>query len=217
MKMKKQGMTLWIGVGALAAFVVWTLLLGTVDVRAIGPCDSSVGFATLNGWVHEKTGVNWALYVLTDWMGLVPFAVAFGFAGMGFVQWVRRKRILAVDRSILVLGVFYAVVGVLYLAFEVLSVNYRPVLIEGVLEASYPSSTTVLVSCILPTAMLQWRTRIQNKGVRRLVLTLCALFVAFTVIARLLSGVHWVSDIIGGALLSAGLVALYAYASGIRS
>ena len=36
-----------------------------------------------------------------------------------------------------------------------------------------------------------------------------ALFAAFMVLARLVSGVHWVTDIIGGLLLSAGLVFLY--------
>jgi len=34
-------------------------------------------------------------------------------------------------------------------------------------------------------------------------------FVALTLILRILSGVHWITDIIGGALLSTGLVLRY--------
>jgi undecaprenyl-diphosphatase len=96
-----------------------------------------------------------------------------------------------------------------YILFEYLVINYRPVLISGILEASYPSSTTLLVLTVMPTAMLQLKERIQNRAFRNCVLVLIAAFTAFMVIGRLLSGVHWLTDILGGILLSAGLVGLY--------
>lgn len=99
-----------------------------------------------------------------------------------------------------------------YLLFEALAVNHRPVLIDGNLEASYPSSTTVLVLSVIPTAMMQLRQRIRSGPVRRAVLIALGIFSAFMVIGRALSGVHWMSDIVGGLLLSAGLVALYGFA-----
>ena len=199
-----------IGAGFLAAFVLWTVLVGFVDVRAIGPNGSSVGFATLNGYVHERTGVNFPLYTITDWLGLVPIGVAFGFAILGLVQWIKRKSLLKVNRSLLVLGGFYIVVLAAYSFFEIVVINYRPVLLGGYLEASYPSSTTMLVMCVMPTAMMQLRTRIKNCVFRRCVMILFAVFIAFMIIGRLASGVHWLSDIIGGALISAGLVMIYA-------
>ena len=97
-----------------------------------------------------------------------------------------------------------------YLLFEKFAVNYRLVLIDGFLEASYPSSTTMLTLCVIPTAMLQLRRRIPRAGLRRVILWMLGIFTAFMVVGRLLSGVHWLTDIVGGALLSAGLVALYA-------
>ncbi len=197
----------------LAVFVLWTVLLCFVDVRAIGPEGSSVGFSTMNGFIHELTGVNWFLYTVTDWLGLVPIGVAFGFAVLGLVQWIKRKSLLKVDRSILTLGGFYIVVMAVYILFEIVVINYRPTLINGYLEASYPSSTTMLVMCVMPTAMMQFSTRIKNNLSRRCVMLVIALFIAFMVIGRLVSGVHWISDIIGGALFSAGLVMMY-YAIG---
>lgn len=206
---KKSRRLFFLGASLLAAFVLWTVLVCFVDVQAIGPEGSSVGFATLNGCVHDFTGVNMSLYVITDWLGLVTIGVAFGFAVLGLVQWIKRKSILKVDRSILVLGGFYIVVMAVYVLFEMVVINYRPTLIDGYLEASYPSSTTMLVMCVMPTAMIQLRARIKNKVFSRCVMIAIAVFIVFMIIGRLVSGVHWITDIIGGALVSAAIVLMY--------
>ena len=211
--MKKK--MLCIGVALLAAFALWTVLVSVVDVRPIGPEGSSVGFATLNRFVHGLTGVNWFLYTITDWLGLVPIAVALGFAVLGLVQLIKRKSLLKVDHSILALGVFYIVVMAAYVFFEMVVINYRPTLINGYLEASYPSSTTMLVTCVMPTAMMQFRARIKNKAFSRCVMVAISAFIAFMAIGRLMSGVHWITDIIGGVLVSAGLVITYATVNNI--
>ena len=203
-----------ITVSLLLAFVIWTLLVKIVDVEAIGPNNTKVGFATLNGAFHAFTGVNMMLYAITDWLGLVPVAVVLGYGFFGLVQWIKRKSILKVDRDIIALGIFYvAVVGV-YVLFEYLVINYRPILIEGYLEASYPSSTTMLVACVMPTAMIWIKKRIRNSILRRATLALIAIFIGFMVISRLISGVHWLSDIVGGILVSSGLVSAYFFATG---
>ena len=214
---KKNRRSFWIGAGLLAVFVLWTVLICFVDVQAIGPEGSSVGFSTINEFIHELTGVNWFLYTVTDWLGLVPIGVAFGFAVLGLVQWIKRKSLLKVDRSILTLGGFYIVVMAVYILFEIVVINYRPTLINGHLEASYPSSTTMLVMCVMPTAMMQLCARIKNDLFRRCVMFAIAVFIAFMVIGRLVSGVHWISDIIGGVLLSAGLVMMYYSVSNIAT
>lgn len=196
----------------LAVFAAWTAVVCTFDVRPIGPNGSVVGLAAVNGFWRDVIGVRMSLYTITDWLGLVPIAVAAGFAVLGLVQWIRRKRFLQVDVDILVLGGFYLVTIAAYLLFEAVVINYRPVLINGVLEASYPSSTTLLTLCVMPTAILQLNTRIRHAGFRRAAAVTIAAFTAFMVIGRLLSGVHWFSDIVGGVLLSTGLVLLYRFA-----
>lgn len=193
----------------LAAFGLWTMAVCLVDVQAIGPQESAVGFAAMNRFFHRFTGVHMFLYAITDWLSLIPLMLAAGFSVLGLAQWIRRKSILKVDRSILVLGGFYIVVIAVFILFEVLVVNYRPVLIEGVLEASYPSSTTMLVMCVMPTARMQIDARIKTHSVRRCACLAIDVFTASMVIGRMVSGVHWFSDIIGGTLLSAGLVMAY--------
>ena len=208
MKQEKQK-SLWPGACLLAAFGLWTVLVRTVDVRSIGPQGTAVGFAAVNGWFHRLTGVRLFLYTLTDWLGLVPLAVVLAFGLLGLAQWIRRGMLRKVDRSILVLGFFYLVVLAAYAFFEVLVVNYRPVLMEGCLEASYPSSTTLLVLTVMPTAGMQLRRRLRSGVLKRAILAAITAFTLFMVLARLLSGVHWLTDILGGCLLSAGLVMLY--------
>ena len=191
------------GLGLLALFIIWTVALGFVDVGEIGPQGSSVGFATINGFVHMS------LYIITDWLGLVPICFIMGFGILGLCEWIKRKNLFKVDFSILTLGGFYIIVMAAYIFFEMFVVNYRPILINGILEASYPSSTTMLVMCVMPTAIMQSNSRIKNSGFKKCVNILITTFIAFMVIARLLSGVHWFTDIIGGALLSGGLVMIY--------
>ena len=193
----------------LLAFTLWTMAVLFFDVKAVGPLGSFVGLAKINTAFHDFTGVHLSLYIITDWLGLVPIAIAFSFAMLGLVQWIKRKRLSKVDHDILLLGGFYTAVFSAYVIFEYLAVNYRPVLIEGILEPSYPSSTTLLVLCVLPTAMHQFHMRIKNKLLRMLTILLACAFTVFTVAARLISGVHWLSDIIGGVLLSASLVMAY--------
>lgn len=197
------------GLGLLVLFIIWTVALRIVNVGSIGPQGSSVGFATLNKTVHNITGVHMSLYTITDWLGLVPICFIMGFGILGLCEWIKRKNLFKVDYSILTLGGFYIIVMAVYIFFEMFVVNYRPILINGILEASYPSSTTMLVMCVMPTAIMQFNVRIKSNIVKKCVNILIIAFIAFMVIGRLLSGVHWFSDIIGGALLSAGLVLLY--------
>ena len=209
--MKKHSLSL--SFAALTAFVLWTAAVKSIDVQPIGPQNSSVGFATLNAFVHSLTGVHFSLYNITDWLGLVPLCFMLGFAVLGLAQWIKRKSLLKVDRSLLVLGAFYLAVILAYAFFESFIINYRPVLIGGVLEASYPSSTTLLVLTVMPAAAMQLKKRIQKLSFKKIMIFTIDSFIVFMVIGRLLSGVHWFSDIIGSALLSVGLVGLYAAAA----
>lgn len=204
------------GLLLLALFGLWTVLVRTVDLQIIGPQNTAVGLAGVNRWFHGQTGVNWGLYRLTDWLGLVPMGICACFGLTGLLQWIRRGSIARVDRSILALGGFYLSVMGAFLLFELFPINYRPVLVDGALEASYPSSTTLLTMCVLPAAALQLRARYKDGIGTTIVMGLIAAFTAFMVVSRMISGVHWLTDIVGGLLLSGGLLFLYWAASGIE-
>ena len=197
------------GICLLTLFGIWTVLIQKIDVQILGETQTKVGFAALNGWFHRLTGVHMALYTLTDWLGLVPVLICMAFGGLGLCQLIRRKSFRKVDFDILVLGIYYGIVILGYLIFEMIPVNYRPLLIEGIAEASYPSSTTLLVLSVMPTLDFLIQRRTKKRKLKQTVYILTVLFSAFMVIGRLICGVHWITDIVGAVFLSGGLFLSY--------
>lgn len=208
--MKKNGKKQLISGGVLlVGFAIWTWLIQWVDVQPAGQGETDIGFASFNGWLHSVTGVHMSIYTITDWAGLVPIFVCMVFGGIGLCQLMKRRSLFKVDRDLILLGIYYVAVIFGYLIFEMIPINYRPILIEGILEASYPSSTTLLVLGVMPTLIFQVNRRVTNLTVKRIVCALAIAFSAFMVIGRLIAGVHWFTDIVGAVILSAGLFCLY--------
>ena len=208
MKQNGKRLLLW-GIMLVVAFLVWTGLVLMVDVEPLGQNGTNIGFSTFNLWFHKLTGVHMGIYIITDWLGLVPLFVCMLFGGIGLKQLIQRKNLLKVDYDIIILGIYYVVVIASFLIFEIFPINYRPILIEGVMEASYPSSTTLLVLSVMPTLIFQVKRRMKNHTMKTVISVATIGLSVFMVLGRLISGVHWFTDIVGGALLSAGLFCIY--------
>ena len=185
--------------------VVFTIFVKVVDVKPIGVNESSIGVASFNQVVFKTIGVNMIWYHITDWLGLVPIFIAMIYAFIGFIQLIKRKNIFKVDKEIIILGLFYIVVISLYIFFEKFIVNYRPILMNGFLEASYPSSHTLMTICLCGSSIIVNRKFYNNK-IAKFVNILSLVIVLITVIGRLLSGVHWFTDIIGGIFIGGALL-----------
>jgi len=191
-------------------FILLTSALLTVDVRPAGPEGSEIGLAAVNCFVFESAGVNDFWHGFTEGLGMVGFAAVFGFALLGLVQLVRRKSLFRVDKGLFLLAGFYLVLAAVYVFFEIVVINFRPILMDGVLEASYPSSHTIFIIGIMGSSAFYILRRCRSHGLKFSAAFVSGAIVVFTVIGRLLSGVHWFTDILGGTLLGAALVMLYA-------
>lgn len=202
------------GTALLIIFTVWTILIQSIDVQAVGVNGTTIGFAAVNTWFHKLTGVHLTVYIITDWLGLIPMCICGSFGIVGLRQLIKRKSIFKVDADIILLGIYYVVVIFAYLLFEMIPINYRPILINGFMEASYPSSTTLLVLSVMPSLKFQMARRSENATLRNTANVVATAFSAFMMIGRLLSGVHWCTDIIGSVLLSKGLFQLYQFSVG---
>lgn len=191
------------------ASILFTLLVQTVDVQPIGPEQSMVGFATINRFLFQQTGFQSFWYAVTDWIGILALLTAAGFAITGLAQLIRRRSFQKVDRSLLLLGGFYILTAAVYVLFETCVVNYRPVLIDGGLEASFPSSHVLFVYCIMATAVMQFHHLVKNRAARAAFDVFAVTVIAVTVVGRFLSGVHWFTDLLGGLLIGSALILLY--------
>lgn len=188
--------------------VVFTILVKVVDVKQVGINGTSIGFATVNQFVFKSIGVNMIWYYITDWLGLVPIFMAIIYALIGLIQLIKRKSIFKVDKEIIILGLFYIVVISLYIFFEKVIVNYRPILMNGFLEASYPSSHTLMTICLCGSSIIV-NKKLYNNKITKFIDVLSLFIIFITVIGRLISGVHWFTDIIGGIFISISLLNIF--------
>lgn len=190
-------------------FIVFTVIVKTIDVDSVGPNSSEIGLSTINLKVSNAIGVNMIWYHITDWIGLIPIGFAIGYGLIGLIQIIKRKSFKKVDFAIIALGLFYIAVIVFYVFFELVIVNYRPTLMNGYLEASYPSSHTFITICIMSTAIMINTKLIKSSKLRIIINSIVLIIMLLTVVGRIISGVHWITDIIGGLILSSALVMLY--------
>ena len=210
MKKNKQ-YRLYSTIAFFLLFIFWTVALCLIDRQAIGPMESVVGLANLNAAAHTKIGVHMFLYELTDHLSVIPIAIMLAQAIIGAVQLIKYRSIRKVNREIICIGIVYAILFAVFIFFEILPVNYRPILIEGNLEASYPSSTTLLLMTVMGCCSVALRSKSSKFDIRSLLSTVSFIFAVFMVVSRIISGVHWITDILGGLFFSIGLISLYAY------
>lgn len=206
--MKKQGyIYLIVACVLLALFVALTVCLVFVDVRAAGESGAEVGFATINEKVWQTIGQSEAALTVSEICGLCMIAAVGAFGVVGLVQVIRRKGILRADRELYVMAGGLVLLAVAYVFFEIFVINCRPVLDEGELAASFPSSHTMLAVAVAGMGASYLHSR-PKKGVLLGVLVGLLTGIAIcTVACRLLGGVHWPTDIVGGVLL--GMAILY--------
>ena len=204
--MSKSRRNYLISIFLILVAIIYTILVKKIDLSPIGPNESVVGFSKINLYFYNLIGVNMDLYKITEIFGYISLLLVAGYGIIGLIQMIKRKSIIKVDKSIIALGIFYIIVLGIYVFFEKFVINYRPVLIDNVLEASYPSSHTVLAICVCISGILVNKKLFNDKSITKyLNISFIVLMIAI-LFGRILSGVHWISDIFGGVLISIALL-----------
>ena len=188
--------------------VVYTIMVKTVDVAAIGPSGSSVGFSKMNDSFKKVIGSNMTIYKISEILGLCVLLIVGIYGIIGLIQLIKRKSLFKVDRDLLVLGIFYVIVGIVYVVFDKIAINYRPIIIDGELEASFPSSHTMLSLCVCISSLMISK-RYVDKNFITITNFITVLLMIGVLFGRMVSGVHWISDIIGGVLFSFTLLSYF--------
>ena len=192
----------------LVSSIIFIVLLKRIDIKCDAVNNSCIGLATINQFIFDKIGVNMIWYTITDWLGIIPILMSVVYAIIGLKQLMKRKSIKKVDKEILCLGVFYILVILIYILFEKCIINYRPILMNGFLEASFPSSHTLITICLCGSSIIV-NNRLLKKKFTKMLNVIYLFIIIITIIGRLISGVHWFTDIIGGILISSFLLMLF--------
>lgn len=189
--------------------IIFTILVSTVVVQPSGISGTNLGFSTINHSVFDSIGTNDAIYLATEILGYIFIIPAAFFAVLGIIQLIKRKNFKKVDLHFYALLGLYIAVAATYVFFELVAVNYRPILIDGKAEASYPSSHTMLAITVLLSSFLMICRLVKNRTIKFVALGVTVVCSVAMAILRLYSGVHWATDIIGGILISVSLVLIF--------
>ena len=204
--MKKRNLIITILL--LVSSIIFIVLLKRIDIKCDAVNNSCIGFATVNQFIFEKIGVNMIWYTITDWLGIIPILMSMVYAIIGFKQLIKRKSIKKVDSEIIILGIFYIIVILTYILFEKYIINYRPILMNESLEASFPSSHTLMTICLCCSSIII-NNRLFKNNFTKILNVISLIIIIITIIGRLISGVHWFTDIVGGILISSFLLMLF--------
>ncbi len=207
MKLKKSVVSILL----IIVSIIYILLIKLVDVASIGPKGSEVGFSSINGWFNNIFSYNSTIYKITEVLGYIALLIIVVFALLGLYQLIKRKSIKKVDKEIIVLGIFYVIVLFLYVLFDKVAINYRPVLLEGVLEPSFPSSHTLLAMFVCGSAVIMNNKLFEKNEYKKIINVLLIVLMVLIIVGRLLSGVHWITDVVGGILIATTLLYIFNY------
>ena len=207
MKLKKSVVSLLL----IIVSIIYILLIKLVDVASIGPKGSEVGFSSINGWFNNIFSYNSTIYIITEVLGYIALLIIVVFALLGLYQLIKRKSIKKVDKEIIVLGIFYVIVLFFYVLFDKVAINYRPVLLEGVLEPSFPSSHTLLAMFVCGSAIIINNKLFEKNEYKKIINVLLIVLMVLIIVGRLLSGVHWITDVVGGILIATTLLYIFNY------
>ena len=218
-KQRKRKGTLILGSILAVLSVVYICLIATVDVQPLGLENTNIGFATINTAVAAKLPYSAIFYKISSLLGYSAFLIVAFFVVCGVVQLVKRKSLAKVDRSILAMGALFVITIILYVAFDKIVINYRPVILPGELEleSSFPSSHTMLAVVVFGATIIEFGRRLGRGTAYKIIKVIMLALMVVSVLARILSGAHWISDIIGGLLISFALIMYYKYFSGLKT
>ena len=142
----------------------------------------------------------------TDIVLLTAIAVLGVFASLGLYQWIVRKSLKKVDRSLLAMPLPLILMAAVYFIFDKIWVlNTRP---NGSGEASFPSTHVMVVATIFLMTMLALPKYIKSKVLCGVLDLIMLALIALTAVGRVASNMHWISDVAGGlafAIIFAGI------------
>lgn len=195
----------------MGLYIVLLVMLYSVDVTFEGVNGSRIGLSGINIPIRDAIGTNMIFYNISKYVGALGIALVGVLAVWFLVRIIREKSLKALTRKEYELGVLYLLTCVLYVVFSKIVINYRPIIKwdeEGP-ESSFPSTHAMIAVVIFGSFCCIAGNYIKNEKLCKLIRILCVILAVLVIVGRMLSGVHWFTDIVGGVLVALSLVFAY--------
>lgn len=194
---------LCITIVSLVLFNILMILLCFVNVKEVEPFGKIGLYGFNNTYRHDY---NKTLDIISDvllYLSIAAFVAAVVYFAYGLIK----NKFKKVDYRLLVYFIITVCVVITYLIFDhVVKLNNRPNIIDGELEGSFPSTHVLMATyLLLPLTTLFFKEG-REKDTKKIDLDTIVTTIAFVIIGamfvlRLWSGMHWMTDCIGGVLL----------------
>ena len=181
--------------------------LGSINLRALNN-----GFRGLFG--YEQGGYFRSLYLITEGLGVVSILACLFWTGMGIKDLIKYRDINDVDKSIFATWLLYVLALIVWRVTLKISVSYAPVSVhpKSALVVSFPCGNTFLIIISMCSSIYLIGYFLEEK--KKLVLALrvaCIAILALGIILRTISGVNWLTDILGAIGFAVPAVVLYSF------
>ncbi len=183
-----------LGFSFLALFLLLIILL-SIDRATITFAGKEVGLSHLNNLVSYK--FDDTLDKVSDVLFYFSFSGVILGVVLGIMQLVKNKSLFAVDTKILFFGIFVILAIIFWLVFDKgLKINYRPI---DPTEGSFPSTHVFMTTFFMLAAHNLLCSLFKgNNIVKYGSLAVAIIFIVLVTIFRVSSGMHYITDVIGG-------------------
>ena len=131
------------------------------------------------------------------------------FLGLGVYELIKKRSIKKVDPRLTWLPLPLALMTLTYFLFDkVWILNVRP---NGSGEPSFPSTHVMVVTTIFFVVTIILPKYIKNKTTRLIIEIIMAIMISLTAVGRVMSGMHWVADVLGAIVFGFLFSEIYYY------
>lgn len=207
--MKKNILNFSITAGLFLVFAIFTILVKFVDTSVVATTGTQIGLSSINKPLFDFFGANETWGTISTLLFVIAGVVVLTLATIAVVEMIKSKSLFKINHKLLLVALLYVLTAIFYVIFEFVIINYRPLLDEGLIKASYPSSHTLLICVVCLSACLIVPDYIKSNPLKITITTILCLISVLAPITRLLAGMHWFTDVVASIILSLALVMLY--------
>lgn len=176
--------------------LIFTILVSFVDVKIFNVTNTKIGLYSLNKiFLVNSINSNY-INIISNGIFLICLLVIILMLLLITFEYFKTKKI---NKNNLNFFIHFLIMVLIWIIFDkILIINYRPILINGNIEGSYPSTHVMVSTFVLLFLSDQLKKIFKNDKIFYII---SIGLIIIQSISRILLTMHWFTDIIGGLLI----------------